>query len=70
MPGSLPSLPFTWFLREITELFRILMTVKPGEAISCKQSNGEARINLLIRSREIRFGEKVSRIISLHRYPS
>jgi len=42
------------------------MSVKPGEAVSCKQSTGEARINLLIRTREIRFGEKVSRIISLH----
>ena len=49
-----------------TELFGILMSVKPGEAVSCKQSTGEARINLLIRTREIRFGEKVSRIISLH----
>lgn len=49
-----------------TELFRVLMNVKPGEAISCKQNTGENRINLLIRTREIRFGEKVSRIISLH----
>ncbi len=48
------------------ELFSVLLNVKPGEAISCKQSNGETRIDLLIRTREIRFGEKVSRIISLH----
>jgi signal transduction histidine kinase len=48
-----------------TGLFNTLFTVRPGEPLTYKQLTSETQINLLVRSREISFGQKVSRIISL-----
>ncbi|MEI7492507.1 MAG: ATP-binding protein [Bacteroidota bacterium] len=47
------------------ELFQVLATISPGEAFTFKRLMGDTPINLVIRSREIRFGENVSRLISL-----
>ena len=47
------------------ELFGLLSAIKPGEASSYKQFNKDSQINLLIRSREIHYCGKVSKLISL-----
>jgi signal transduction histidine kinase len=47
------------------ELIRFLVTFKPGESNTFKRFTGDAQVNLLIRTREIRYGGKVSRLISL-----
>ena len=47
------------------ELFQVLATIRPGEAFTFKRLMGDTPINLVIRSREIRFGENISRLISL-----
>jgi len=47
------------------DLFNILSAIRPGEAQTYKRFTSESQINLLIRSKEIRFGEKVSKLISL-----
>ena len=47
------------------ELFGKLATIRPGEPYSYMSYTGDSQINLLIRSREIRFGGKVSKLISL-----
>ena len=46
-------------------LFNILQVIQPGEAYSYKRFTSESQINLLIRSKEIRFGGKVSKLISM-----
>jgi len=48
-----------------SELFNTLFTIRPGEPLTYKQLTSETQINLLVRSREVSFGQKVSRIISL-----
>ena len=47
------------------DLYNFLMDCKPGESSTYKQFTGDSQINLLIRSKEIRYGDKVSRLISL-----
>ena len=47
------------------ELLSALAAIKPGEALTYKRLTGDTQINLLIRSREIRYGGKVSKLISL-----
>jgi len=47
------------------ELFQVLASISPGEAFTFKRLMGDMPINLVIRSREIRSGENVSRLISL-----
>ncbi|MEI6884066.1 MAG: ATP-binding protein [Bacteroidota bacterium] len=47
------------------ELFTLLAAIKPGEASSFKQFSKDSQINLLIRSKEIHYGGKVSKLISL-----
>ncbi len=47
------------------DLFNFLTTFNPGEANTYKQLTGDTLINLLIRTKEIRYGGKVSRLISL-----
>lgn len=47
------------------DLYNFLLDCKPGESSTYKQFTGDSQINLLIRSKEIRYGDKVSRLISL-----
>ena len=47
------------------DLFSILAVIQPGEAYTYKRFTNESQINLLIRSKEIRYGGKVSKLISL-----
>ncbi len=47
------------------DLFRILCTISPGETISYKRFTSDSQMNLLILAREIRYGGKVSKLISL-----
>jgi signal transduction histidine kinase len=47
------------------DLFNTLAVIQPGEACTYKRFTNESQINLLIRSKEIRYGGKVSRLISL-----
>ncbi len=46
-------------------LFNILAVIQPGETHSYKRLTSESQINLLIRSKVIRYGGKVSKLISL-----
>lgn len=47
------------------ELFSILSEIQPGKAYTYKRHTGESQINLLIRSKEIHYGGKASKLISL-----
>ena len=47
------------------DLVNFLATIKPGESNTYKRFTGDSQVNLLIRTREIRYGGKVSRLISL-----
>jgi len=47
------------------ELYNVLTTINPGDAFTYKRFNGDSQINLLIRSREIQYSGKVSKLISL-----
>jgi len=47
------------------ELLNFLATFNPGESNTFKRFTGDSQINLLIRTKEIRYGGKVSRLISL-----
>jgi signal transduction histidine kinase len=47
------------------ELFKVLREIKPGASYLYVRFTSDSQVNLMIRSREIRFGEKVSRLISL-----
>jgi signal transduction histidine kinase len=47
------------------DLFNTLALINPGEAHTYKRFTSDSQINLLIRSKEIRFGDKVSKLISL-----
>lgn len=47
------------------DLFNTLAVIQPGEAHTFKSLTSESQINLLIRSKEIRYGGKVSKLISL-----
>ncbi|MDD4602193.1 MAG: ATP-binding protein [Bacteroidales bacterium] len=47
------------------DLFNTLAVIQPGEACTYKRVTNESQINLLIRSKEIRYGGKVSKLISL-----
>ena len=47
------------------DLFNTLALINPGEAHTYKRFNSDSQINLLIRSKEIRYGGKVSKLISL-----
>ncbi|MCK9423459.1 MAG: ATP-binding protein [Bacteroidales bacterium] len=47
------------------DLLGVLAMIKPGEAFTYKRLTGDTQINLLIRSKEIRYGGKVSKLISL-----
>ena len=47
------------------ELFKTLVGILPGEAVTYKCITSDSQINLLIRSREILHGGKVSKLISL-----
>lgn len=47
------------------ELFSILSEVHPGKAYTYKRFTGESQVNLLIRSKEIHYCDKVSKLISL-----
>jgi len=47
------------------DLFNTLALINPGEAHTYKRFTGDSQINLLIRSKEIRFGDKVSKLISM-----
>ncbi len=47
------------------DLFTFLAGFNPGESNTYKRFSGDMEINLLIRSKEIRYGGKVSRLISL-----
>ncbi|MEI7723862.1 MAG: ATP-binding protein [Bacteroidota bacterium] len=49
----------------IPDLLSLLVTFNPGEAHTYKRFTGDLQINLLIRIKEIRYGGKVSRLISL-----
>ncbi len=46
-------------------LFNLLAMVNPGETQTYRRLTGDSQVNLLIRSREIRYGGKISRLISL-----
>ncbi|MEI7500696.1 MAG: ATP-binding protein [Bacteroidota bacterium] len=48
------------------DLFSTLETINPGDTCTYKRFTSESQINLLIRSREIRYGGKVSKLISMH----
>ncbi len=47
------------------DLFRTLCSVTPGETISYKRFTSDSQMNLLILAREIRYGGKISKLISL-----
>jgi two-component system, NtrC family, nitrogen regulation sensor histidine kinase NtrY len=47
------------------DLIKFLATFNPGESNTYKRFTGDTQINLLIRTKEIRYGGKVSRLISL-----
>ncbi len=47
------------------DLFDTLRAIRPGESCSFVRFTSDSQINLMIRSREIRFGGKVSKLISL-----
>ena len=47
------------------DLFNTLALINPGEAHTYKRFTSDSQINLLIRSKEIRFGDKVSKLISM-----
>jgi signal transduction histidine kinase len=47
------------------DLFNSLTMIHPGDVYTYKRLTSEAQINLLIRSKEIRFGDKVTKLISL-----
>jgi two-component system, NtrC family, nitrogen regulation sensor histidine kinase NtrY len=47
------------------DLFNTLALIQPGEAQTYKRFTSETQINLLIRSKEIRYGGKVSKLISM-----
>ncbi len=47
------------------DLLNFLATFKPGESNTYKRFTGDSQVNLLIRTKEIRYGGKVSRLISL-----
>ncbi len=47
------------------DLLSVLAKYNPGEAHTYKRFTGDSQINLLIRTKEIRYGGKVSRLISL-----
>ena len=47
------------------ELFNVLASIEPGETLTFKRFTSDAQINLLIRSKEIRYGGKASKLISL-----
>lgn len=47
------------------DLMNFLATFKPGESNTYKRFTGDTQVNLLIRTREIRYGGKVSRLFSL-----
>jgi len=57
--------PLHLFPSRNPELFNILMLIHPGETQIYKRFTGESLISLLIQSKEIRFGDKVSKLISL-----
>jgi len=46
-------------------LFAVLAALNPGEALTYTPATGDTRITLLARTKEIRFGDKATRIISL-----
>jgi two-component system, NtrC family, nitrogen regulation sensor histidine kinase NtrY len=47
------------------DLINFLVTFRPGESNIYRRFMGDAQVNLLIRTREIRYGGKVSKLISL-----
>ena len=47
------------------DLLNFLATFKPGESNTYKRFTGDSQVNLLIRTKEIRYGGKVSRLFSL-----
>ncbi|MBE0647920.1 MAG: HAMP domain-containing histidine kinase [Bacteroidales bacterium] len=47
------------------DLFKTLCNASPGETVSYKRFTSESQMNLLILAREIRYGGKVSKLISL-----
>jgi two-component system, NtrC family, nitrogen regulation sensor histidine kinase NtrY len=47
------------------DLLNFLAAFSPGESNTYKRFTGDSQVNLLIRTKEIRFGDKVSRLISL-----
>jgi len=47
------------------DLLNALAAISPGETYTYKRFTGDSQINLLIRTKEIRYGGKVSRLISL-----
>ena len=47
------------------DLLNFLSTFRPGESNTYKRFTGDSQVNLLIRTKEIRYGGKVSRLISL-----
>ncbi|MCX6271132.1 MAG: ATP-binding protein [Bacteroidetes bacterium] len=63
--GIPPFTPLHLVPVKIPDLINMLSTIKPGEVLTYNRFTGESQINLLIRSREISYGGKVSRLISL-----
>ncbi len=47
------------------DLINFLVTFRPGESNIYRRFMGDAQVNLLIRTREIRYGGKVSKLVSL-----
>ena len=47
------------------DLLNFLATFRPGEPNTYKRFTGDSQVNLLVRTKEIRYGGKVSRLISL-----
>lgn len=63
--GIPPFTPLHLIPSRNADLFETLAVIKPGEAHIYKRHTSESQINLLIRSKEIYFGGKVSKLISL-----
>jgi len=64
--AGIPSFtPFHLIPLRNPDLFRTLCNAAPGETVSYKRFTSESQMNLLILAREIRYGGKVSKLISL-----
>jgi len=63
--GIPPHTPLHLIPMKNPEVYQAIRSVSSGETVSYRRLSGEAQVNLLIRAREIRFGETSSILLSM-----